>query len=284
VPLLPYVYSVYLVAGLGEGFLNPNFWQIVRALKKTGVKVGYFTNGVLLNKQNIKKTFAEEVDSVLVSFDSIQKEKFEEIREGANYEEVLNHLKNLLLERKRAKANLSIGINFAAQKSTIKEMPDVIRFAKEIGLDFVYFSLLIAHRKEFISETLFNYDKKSLKKIFVETEKLAQKLKVPIRLPNIEMTNRGICPHLWREMIVFGNGDVSPCPHFRQAKKYYFIVANKRWVQEETSFPSLIVGNVYQEPILKIWNNGKYGKLRRSFKEGSLTPPCRLCYFRFGFH
>lgn len=284
-PILPYVYSVYLVAGLGEGFLNPDFWSIVKILKKTGVKVGYFTNGVLLNKENIDKTFTERIDSVLISFDSLKKENFEKIRKGANFEKIVENVKSLLAERKRrGTKNLSIGINFAAQKSTIEEMPEIVRFAKSIGLDFIYFTTLIAHKKEFIPECLFDFDKNRLQKVFSETKRLAERLGVSIRLPGCQMESDGYCPHLWREMIIFGNGDVSPCPHFRQPKKYYFTIKNRKIIQKEITFPSLIVGNVYKDPILGIWNNRKYQNLRRNFKKGSLDSPCRFCYFRFGLH
>lgn len=284
-PILPYVYSVYLVSGLGEPFLNPNFWQIHRMLKREGVRVGFFTNGVLLDNENIKRIFKEKTDSVLISVDSAKKDVYEQIRKGANFEKVIDNIKKLIQEKKKRRSKKpAIGFSFTFQKNTIEEMPDFVEFAKKMGIDFISFAGVIAHRKDKIPESAFWVSEDRTKKIFKDTKERVVELGIPIRLPKAGIDPKRFCEDLWRAMYIFYNGDVCPCPHYRKPKTYYFCVEDGKIIQKETKSPGLVVGNIYQEPILKIWNNKNYQRLRVGMRQNCSQSPCDKCYFRYGVH
>jgi len=285
-PILPYAYSVYLVGGYGEAFLNPNFWRIHSLLKKTGVIVGFFTNGVLLNKKNIDKIFREQTDSVLISIDSSKKDVYEQIRKGANFEQVIRNIKRLVAEKKERKSKKpDIGLSFTFQKNTFAEMPKFLYFAKDLGVDFVSFAGMIAHKKKNIIDSPFLIEEKKIKEVFDEVEEISEQIGMPIRLPKPSIDyDRPCCPHLWRDMIVFYNGDVSPCPYFRINKEFYFFVENRHLVQTDKHVPALIVGNINNEPITKIWRNDFYQQLRKNLNKKSSRSPCDTCYFKYGVH
>lgn len=284
-PASQYAYSVYLVAGLGEGLLNRDFWKIHRLFKKTGVRVGFFTNGVLLNKSNIEKIFSEETDSVLISLDSAQKKIFEKIRRGANFEKIVDNIGELIQEKKRREAKKpAIGLSFTFQKDTIEEMPSFVEFAKKMGVDFISFAGVIAHRRDKVIESAFWIEEDKTREIFETTKGKAVELGLPIRMPKAGIDPRRYCEDLWRAMFIFYTGDVCPCPHYRCPKTYFFRVENGKIVQKETKTRGLALGNVFKESILDIWNNKNYCNLRRGMKENSAKSPCDKCYFRYGIH
>lgn len=283
-PILPYVYSVYLVGGYGEAFLNQDFWKIHSLLKQTGARVGFFTNGVLLNKKNIERIFGAQTDNVLISIDSVNKKIFEKIRKGASFDEVIKNIKLLVSEKKRRGSKKpDIGLSFTFQSNTIDEMPTFLDFAKDLGVDFVSFASLIAHKKKNITESPLLLPPERIKEVFAQVEAKAEKLSIPIRLPSPGLEARPSCPHLWRDMIVFYNGDVSPCPYFRIDKEFFFFAENGKLLQKEQNVPAIIVGNVNNEEVKNIWKNNRYQKLRRTFNKRP-SPPCKNCYFKYGIH
>jgi len=63
------------------------------------------------------------------------------------------------------------------------------------------------------------------------------------------------CKIAWRSAQILSNGDVIPA--FR-------------------CFP-LVMGNIYNEPFTKIWNNKRYRKFRKTIKKVGATPACTRC-------
>ncbi len=284
-PLFDYAYSVYFVGGLGEPFLNPEFWQIHKIAKEHGVRTGFFTNGSLLDKE-LENIFKEKVDSVLISVDSADKKTYEKIRVGGKFEKIIGNVKKLVGEKK--KRNLKkpeIGLSFSYHAGTLKEMPDFVDFAYGLGVDFLSFAALIAHKPEMINESPYLVPEKTKREIFKEVEKRAKKYQLPVRLPNISISDgEELCPHLWRDLCLFYTGDICTCPYFRNDKTYYFYVDKGKIKQDVIKTPGLIAGNVNREPVLSIWNNQTYQSLRKKMKRGNPPPPCDHCYFRYEIH
>ncbi|MFH1249423.1 MAG: radical SAM protein [archaeon] len=287
-PILPYVNFITLGAGLGEPLLNPEFWQIHNYLKSFGIKVHYTTNGLLLTKENIEKTFKYRTDSMDISLDSLKKEVYEKIRPipHSPFDIVMQHLGEICERKRQLKSKTpTIAIGFAAQKENIEEMPSIVRFAKKIGADNVWFTALTCHNKDSVKSSLFNLDKGDIKRIFDETENLAKDLNMPIRLPKIfgVNTSKCSCPFIWEMMMLFINGDVCCCPHFRDTRKHFFCIDEGNLIKKETTMPSVILGNLNEESIEKIWNNRNYKTLRYDNKR-DLNESCKKCYFRYGIH
>lgn len=79
---------------LGEPLMHPDIIEIIRFTKEQGIEeVMFNSNGVLLTEEMSLKLLEAGLDSLFISFDSAYKDRYEECRIGATYEEVLNNVK-----------------------------------------------------------------------------------------------------------------------------------------------------------------------------------------------
>jgi MoaA/NifB/PqqE/SkfB family radical SAM enzyme len=284
-PIFSYAKSVSLV-GLGEPFLNPNFWTIHEMVKKSGAEVAYFSNGLLLSPENIERTFNQRTDYLFLDLDSLDSEKYKEIKGGSDLNQIIGLIREIV-HRKRIlkRSSPKIMVNCSVQKDTLEEMPKIVEFAARQGIDKIWFTGVMSHIPETIQLSLFQVEFKKIAQLFKITKEKASKLGVEIRLPEINPFNKACrCQEPWLVMHIFYNGDVCACCHFRCPKKYYFYVKDGKLHQDEIDYPDLVMGNVHQESVLEIWTNQKYTDLREQIKKGIYRLPCSYCYYAYGWH
>ncbi len=227
-PILPYIYSVYLVSGLGEPFCNKEFWDIVRFFKKFKIKTGYFSNASLITEEQIKRTFDEKVNNITISIDTHIKEKYEKIKKGAEYENMLNIVKLFRkYKNERNAKNFEIGLNYIFRSDNYEDIIDFLDLAKELEVDFVLCTSLITHIESEVDKSFFVVDIENKRKIFDQTKEKAKRLNLGLKLPKLEPTWNNVCDCLWRHMSIFYDGTVCACPYFRTDRDFYYHVKDK---------------------------------------------------------
>lgn len=287
-PVLPYVYSIYFVGGLGEPFLNPAFWDIHRVAKEYKLKTGYFSNAFAWDDEIIERTFKEDVNTILVSIDSHIPGKYERFKQGAKFDVVVNNVKKLNEFRKRFnKKDFKLGLNYIQRSDNYEDMPDYVGFAKGLGADYIVFTALIVHEEKDIDKSPYLVDIAERKRVYDEVIKTAKKHNITIRLP--ELVTKDIysntCNSAWRCMSIFENGDVCVCPFFRMKRDFYFHVKEGNMVQLKKTMDSTVIGNLYHQNIADIWNSEKAVAIRKTIKTcKGLQSPCDTCYFRYDLH
>jgi radical SAM protein with 4Fe4S-binding SPASM domain len=81
----------------GEPMLNSNFTEMLRYAKAKGIlEVTSLTNGTLMNVDICRAIVDAKMDQLVLSIDGFTKETYEKIRIGADYNTVINNLKNLI--------------------------------------------------------------------------------------------------------------------------------------------------------------------------------------------
>lgn len=241
------------LTGIGEPFLNKDLFEIIKYAKKKNAMVKLDSNGMLLNKENIKKILDTKIDIISVSIDGVDKESYEKIRVGSNFEQVKNNVKNLVDERNRIKSDTRVHMFFVLQETNIEKLPDFIRLAEWLGVNYVAGSFVVTLGKNS------NINNKILKKRRIilekirETEELCKKSKMQISItPLLEYlkgekysdsyNNNKPCYMPWYSTFITWDGYVNPCD---------FSCDNE-----------IVFGNVFKEPFKKIWNNEKYKNFR----------------------
>lgn len=87
------VYAVKLI-WFGEPLMNPRIVDMVAYAKQKGIEeVSLNTNAVLLNEKMSRGLIEAGLDGLYFSFDAPDKETYEKIRVGANYDQVLGNIK-----------------------------------------------------------------------------------------------------------------------------------------------------------------------------------------------
>ena len=285
---------LYYITG-GEPFLYPGLVELCNYMKEKGSVVSIVTNGVLLEK------YAEEIvknkwDMILVSFDG-PKEIHDECRnfKGA-YDSAVKGLVRLDKMKKKMKSVKP----FVLTSTTISSVnAPVLEQTFDIG-KIINPDLMVVYLSWFTSDKIGKEHTKILKK------------------------NLGVTPYTWKsytkvftldEAVLFKDALTKvkhkkwPFPYFiipdlkdKDFEDYYlkpeelfgyskcvapFIMVDIMPNGDVTTcrdYIDVVVGNITEKPLLKIWNDKKFVAWRKLLiKNGGTLPQCSRCCGLMGF-
>ena len=135
-PLMDIVEEVTLM-GWGEPTIHPHFNEMLEIINKHSARKYFCSNG--MNLKNIKDAiFNYNVDVFAVSLDGATDETNSRIRRGSKIEQITEDLKDIVkIKKERGLKYPWINFVFCAMQSNIKELPDLVRLAAEIGIEEV---------------------------------------------------------------------------------------------------------------------------------------------------
>lgn len=85
----------------GEPLLNPALFDMIKYARAAGLKTRFHSNGTLLNAERIDKLLEAGPDLVSFSVDGFAKESYEQIRQGANFEQTVAGIAQLAEARRK---------------------------------------------------------------------------------------------------------------------------------------------------------------------------------------
>lgn len=86
----------------GEPLLNPALSDMIAYAREAGIKTRFHTNGTLLDPDKAERLLEAQPNLVSFSVDGFEKQAYERIRVGANFEQTVDHIVNLA-ERRSAR-------------------------------------------------------------------------------------------------------------------------------------------------------------------------------------
>ena len=252
--------------GIGEPLMCKDFEKMLEYCKKKRILLSTTTNATLINEEKAEMLVSSGMDLIVASFDGAKKETFESIRIGAKYDKVIENIRTLIRvrgERKRP----AIIFNFTGCMENLHELPDVLRLAKEIGIDGVevwgvHFWTDNRFQEKHPGISLAENAEYS-RKILKESLALAKELGIPLKLAgDINKTEdpgkRAMCQRPFRSCFITFDGYVTICADIADPRK-----AN--------------VGNIFETDFGKIWNGSKYVANREECLKGILSEQCKVC-------
>ena len=218
----------------GESLLHPEIIEMIRYANRTGIYTRLHTNATLLDEEKAKGILDVGLDFLSFSFDGYDKETYEGIRRGANFEKTLGYILDFLRLKKerRQKKPLVIFevINFSEKPDDSAQQ---IAFRQQFeGLPLDKFVIKAPHNWGG------TYD---LEGNPIHPEKYCA------------------CTFPWYALVVFWNGNVSPCP--------------------QDFFNNLSLGNVNESSIREIWHGRPLVNIREKMKQKKYHDlhPCATC-------
>jgi len=272
--LFPHIKTFSLTVS-GEPLVDENYKKFVGAANKFDVKLKLVTNATLLNNLKTIRDILEVSETIDISLDGLDN-IYESIRIGSKFNIIEKNIKLLINIRDELDLSdkVQIGLDVVLMKSNVKQLPDVLLFASNIGIDYVNATQLIVMDKTLSDECLINhkmlYNEIYDRSIFiVQTKKFKCLLPPKFNIDENISINEGIngkqvniikkkevyCPFIYEQSWIMVNGDVVPCCNM-----------------------STIMGNIKKNSFKEIWNNNYYYKLRNSFKTGNVPESCEKCY------
>lgn len=227
--------------GLGEPFLSKNISDILLYAKFLKKVTSTITNGSILPEVDVLKL----LDVITISFDSANKEYFESIRSGSNFDLIIENIKFLISMKKENKIKSKICLNSVVTHLNFHEVEKIIETASRLGIDGIgivevenWYTPL---EREY--EDAFNFISRSReisKKLKYIIESLKIKYQNNIKI-NYQVSSRRKLTCLWPFYSVFitVDGYITPCCIRMNPEVFNF-------------------GNIYNISFHEIWNGEHY--------------------------
>lgn len=272
--------------GIGEPLLNPELPRFIAHLKERGAEVLFNTNAVLLTQARGDQLVAAGLDELRVSMDGATREMYRRLRGIDKFDQIIANVR-AFIARQRAHGMLhpKVSFWFVGMQENLYQLPDFVRLAADVGVPDAYLQRMTyfgdgemaATATALADNALFSALSEEQAALIRECEALAQQLGLIFRAsgattPGESMQVHG--PHPWQGCYrpwaltyVTANGTVLPCciAPFATA-----------------DFSQIVLGNVFEQPLVQIWNARPYMELRAAVLSPDPAPwPCQHCGVRW---
>jgi MoaA/NifB/PqqE/SkfB family radical SAM enzyme len=259
-PLFDTVEEVTLM-GWGEPTIHPNFAEMLQIINRHSARKYFCTNGMRLDKLT-KVIFDSEVDVFAVSVDGATPETNGAIRRGSDLEKINRDLRKIKgIQKTNNFRYPHVNYVFCAMKRNLKELPQMVEMAADVGLDEVKVVFLTAFSNEFAQEILWDCTNE-VEDVFGATAEIADKLGVQLKLPYVQGSDPAgeklhrDCFVGYRDFYLGSDGFTRPC--MSTAEKYSAFDQKKHFRD--------------------IWNSDEYKRHRVTVNTCEMSLSCRSCY------
>lgn len=230
------------------------------------------------------------LDMLWVSFDGAEGLTFDSLRRGAEFDRVVENLRNLQrMNARRRHHKIKIGIAFVVMRKNVSDLKAMDELARKVGADRILVSNVLPYSAEMEKEML------CLLTLSLDTFTFAPG-KVEMSLPRLDVspvTREAIFRMLqgYQNLTLMGNriyapseqcrfiqdrttfirwdGRVSPCMGLLHSYKTY-LYGNERSVH------SYSLGDIHDDTLWKIWNSNQSRKFRKKLRAFEFSP-CHVC-------
>lgn len=260
-PLMDIVEEVTLM-GWGEPTIHPHFNEMLEIINKHSARKYFCSNGMNLKK--IKDAiFDYKVDVFAVSLDGASEETNGRIRRGSKIDQITADLKEIVrIKKERGLKYPWINFVFCAMRSNIRELPDLVRLAAEIGIEEVKVVYLTVFGEDLMNESLWEQDS-LVHEMFEEAIRVGEELGIVLKLPHYvgedvaEDRYHKECFVSWRDFFLGSDGYVRPC----------------------MSTPIQFFQYDMNKPFMEMWNAPEYQNYRKIVNDQEkMDSPCKRCY------
>lgn len=257
----PYLDSIGLT-GMGETFLYKDIDEIVNYLKRKneGIIISVSTNAVVTNFIEKVTGLIGKIDTIQVSIDGLD-DTYEKIRKKSDFKLLDKNLRTL--SEMTRNSGTDVMLNMVVTQENYKHMPLLIKYAKEVNIKYMDFTLFNLASVTDIDQSYYSFYQS--KEFLTTIDELEQTI---INTPEVIVTERNFktdnsfqkCPFPWTHFYISWDGFLLPCC----AKPF----------PKELNF-----GNVFHSKVIDILNSDSYKGFRTLWHKN--TPPafCEKCHF-----
>ena len=239
----------------GEPLMRNDFFDIVNYAIKKGIFVSFTTNSLLVNEKMIKDELYK-FELIRVSLDGPTPETHEYIRNlSGSFNKTIENIK------KMTENGINVGVVTCISHKNVDYIEEMIELLEELRVKSWFIPILAPMgRGSKLKEQVLT--PKEVEKLLIKIEQLTQKTNFLINLDlpysaflkNKSNRIKASCPAAITELVIFANGDVSPCCEI-----------------------PIMGGNIRKNTISDIWNNSKVFKEFRN--RNLIKGKCQGCEF-----
>jgi MoaA/NifB/PqqE/SkfB family radical SAM enzyme len=254
--------------GWGEPLLHPRLFDMIRVAKEAGCRVGFTTNGTLLNQFAGQRLLDLELDLLAISIGGATPQTHAAIRVGSDLSRIVNNLRRFQdLRARRRSQRPKVEIFFLMTKTNMAELPAAVDLAASLGADE-----LVATNLDYVptrvQDDLKAFGCQALRQAFARAvEDAAVRAKtagVAFRPYPIDPEEVAVCEaNPLKILFVSSDGRVSPCTYMGLAEQTEI---PRVFNGQPVRVPRLCLGDIREQELLEIWEAPAYRAFRRKFE------------------
>ena len=211
----------------GEPYLNRNFLDLVKQANEAGIYTATSTNAHFLDNETAKKTVESGLDRLIISIDGASQDTYESYRVGGSLEKVIAGTKNVIHWKKKLNSKKPhVIFQFLVVKPNEKDIPEIYKLAKELGVDEVKL------------KTAQIYDYKKGSPLIPDNPKYSRYQLQTNGFYRIKNKLLNQCWKMWHSCVVTWDGKVVPCCFDKDAQHQLGTLSN-------TPFEDIWKGKAY---------------------------------------
>ncbi len=266
--------------GLGEPLLNKDLPRMIRYLKERGTYVLFNSNGILLNTRRGQALIDAGLDEYRLSMDGSTREMYARVRGVDAFDKIWRNVQSFIAMQKEQHADKpTVSLWFTAMRENLHDLPGLLDLAANHGIREVYLQRLVYFEAGLAAskQALFRRSTSEEVALIQRCEEICKERGITFRAAGastpLESITRDFgdrpwsgCRRPYTLTYITSSGNVLSCCFapfgHRSAKEY----------QEER-----VLGNIFQEPIERIWHGERYTAFRRAFESASPMRHCAQC-------
>ena len=259
---------------------------MVATVKNADCRVGTTTNGMLLNRETIKRVVESGMDVIAFSLAGTGEEN-DRIRKGTRLTKVLVAMRALNEEReKRRMKTPAIHVAYMLFQSglrNLRNLPGLLRGcgAADVVISFLDFIPCEELKSEVISPAG-KEEYEELQSLLEEVKEEGNQHQLSVHHPLESMEKgkegctedvQGCTENVQRAVCIASDGSVTPCVYtnLQVSGASYMPSGGKR------EYERMVFGNIQERPLKAIWRAKGYSAFRHSFQNEALSPTCLAC-------
>jgi len=279
--ILPYAIRFSLTP-LGDPLLYTGLEDILETHRRLGCEnLSLTTNGALLTDRRCELLVKSRVESIAVSVDTPDPERYRSMRKGTELSVVIDGIKRLEEWKKKLQSSLP-RLVFAStfMRTNIGDLRGMIDLARELDIEAITLQLMDPENPDLEPEMLWHHIPLTIR-ILSEAVRYAREKGVRLDftiafinlissvrnktpelsrelfelLPNLDTREKTLvekCRLPWESLLVDTDGDVRPC-----------------------CWAAIRFGNLNTETLQEVWNGPQAMQMRRMFLENIIPGGCR---------
>jgi radical SAM protein with 4Fe4S-binding SPASM domain len=257
--------------GLGEILLNRDIWKMLDYAVERHIRVLFADNALLMTEKASRELCRLENVDVRFSIDSLDRERYARIRGVDTLERATRNVRRFAaIRREHGRRRLgrwmpSAEIRMVCMDENLHELPDMVRFAADVGLEKVTATFMLSKKhspgqSEFVQSMTEKLHEEGLNEVEATARAEAQRRGVQLKTMPYTKDILANCEWPWRMPYVTYDGYVTSCCHVEKPEAGNF-------------------GNLFESSFEEIWNGPAYRAFRRHFTDLSKNEVCRVCPF-----
>ena len=257
------------MTGIGSGFLNPDYLNMLNFLKREKhCFVEFFDHFYMLDRDISRELVDMGMNKIFVSLESATKESYERIRVGSDFDRVLQNLRDMVSVKREKRSPIpELWFHFIMNKHNIDEMEayvdlvaDLVKEERRLSAPVIYWTRLIPFDEV---EDLRSHP--SGARMSDIEKKCRDKGIYAVINENVECDKPMTSCAKWNEPFVLVSGHIQPCCALNEA--------NDRSYQVQNAF-----ANVFESDFRIWWRSPAKTEFINRLKSGRVNPVCKNCH------